>query len=319
MIRPPAILMPTSTTSESVTITTAKSTTVGPPAAVQMQSQPLIQQPIVQTLRPFPVMPVIIKEEPVDYEVMSDITVETNTEALVEHMRNHRNRTNGIHSTTSTSSSSNQSSTPLPVHSMVSVNTKSLLLPPNSTDSEYISAYMLTPSSTSDKTSTSSKPAKRKSSASNLVALPKIQTASRQNGTATIKADSAKVKVNRNKIVSMKTRSTELTRLMDDSSIQNKTMIISPGRQTRQQLKEIRTINVEPSPLRSRSRNGDTTTNYKSYFFPSKVNRRKSMDSSIARRKGKSPSTKHANKSKSVIETGYRKRRSSMSQNRTRI
>lgn len=339
VMRPPAILMPTSTTSESVTITTAKSTTVGPTPTVQIQPPP---PPQLQTLRPFPVMPVIIKEEPVDYEVMSDITVETNTEAFEEHMRNHRNRTNGIHSTTSTSTSSNKSSTPLPVHSMVSVNTKSLLLTSQeSTDSEYISAYMLTPSSNSDQTSASSKSAKkRKSPESISLAVPKLKTVQSPNAKKTSPAKVNITKVNTTKVITTKVnttktvtkprahRSVELTRLIDDSLIQSKTMNLSPGRQTRQQLKEIRTLNSEPSPQRSRSRNGNSKMDYKS-FFSSRVgtppngtpksNRRKSVDSPFSRRKGKSPRARNQNKSKSASATINGKRRSSVAHNRTRI
>lgn len=348
VIRPPALLMPTSTTSESVTITTAKSTTVGPappPPPVQIQPQP----PQIQTLRPFPVMPIIIKEEPVDYEAMSDITVETNTEAFEEQMRNHRTRTNGIHSTTSTSTSisasSNKSSTPLPVHSMVSVNTKSLLISAqDSTDSEFISAYMLTPSSNSGKTTTTTTTAataksakstksgnKRKSSGSVSLAAPKSKTSSPQNKNSTktnkAKADDIKPikKTTSETKTKTKKRPREVDRLFDDSSIQGKTINESSGRKTRQQFKELQSVNGEP--LRSRSRNGTPKADYKAFFNrrrtatpttngTSKPKRRRSVDHSTNH--VKSLGVKSPNRSLH-FSTENRARRKSVSHNRTRI
>lgn len=332
VIRPPALLMPTSTTSESVTITTAKSTTVGPTPQVQLQPPPLQQPPSqLHVHRPFPVMPVIIKEEPVDYEVMSDITVETNTEAFEEHMRTHRNRTNGIHSTTSTStsSSSNKSSTPLPVHSMVSVNSKSLLISTqNATDSEYISAYMTTPSSNSTKSAVSKSVNKRKSPESISLAVPKSKTKVLTKTTIpnTIRTNTNKIAA---KQVAVKSR--ELIRLMEDNTTHDRNISYTSGRQTRQKLKDSPQLNGESimanSPQRSRSGN-NPKMDYKSFFSTRvsspqnrsvKFNRRKSMDVSMARRKTKSPSVKiHQNKTKSIPEAVNRKRRSSISHNRTR-
>lgn len=143
VIRPPQMILPANNTSSTMTITTAKSTTVNPiPAAIQSNVE----------RRPFPVMPVIIKEEPVDYEVMSDITVDTINEAyddqnfrngrpVASQLRNHIPR-------------QQKSLTPLPQNSMVAVNSKSLLLTGrNSSDNEYISAYI--PSVPSSSTSSS--------------------------------------------------------------------------------------------------------------------------------------------------------------------
>lgn len=351
VIRPPAMLMPTSTTSESVTITTAKSTTVGPPPPpppVQIQPQP--QPPQLQAHRPFPVMPIIIKEEPVDYEAMSDITVETNTEAFEEQMRNHRNRTNGIHSTTSTStstsSSSNKSSTPLPVHSMVSVNTKTLLISAKEpTDSEFISAYMLTPSSNIGKTTTTTTTAasakspksgnKRKNVESVSLAEPKSKKTSPPTKspakTNLAKTEAPKPSKPLKTTVEKKTkkRPREVDRLFDDSSIQNTTMNKSKGRKTRQQFKELQSVNRFDlaEPHRSRSRNGTPKADYKAFFSsrPSttptlngtpKSKRRQSVDHSTNH--VKSYGVKNQNRSLKY-STENRTRRKSVSHNRTRI
>lgn len=333
VIRPPAMILPASTTSESVTITTAKSTTVAPQTVSQAQPQSQQQQQhqqqqhqqqhqhqqIPHPHRPFPVMPVIIKEEPVDYdEVMSDITVETNTEAFDEHMRNQQNRTNG-HSTVSTSSSSNKSVTPLPLHSMVSVNTKSLLLPPQgSSDNEFISAYMLTPASNSNQTKKKTPPVlvtKQKSPQTLSKATPKSKT-QKQNGSPPQNAN----KVSANKL----RRRKEIDSLIDDSKIRiTKQEIISPRRQTRQQLRETNDNENKRPPSRARS---GTKTDYRSFFLlrpttpvnnVSKLSRRMSVDGS-AKRKGRStPIAKTPSKIKHAAI--IRKRRSSMAPNRTSI
>lgn len=101
--------------------------------------------------RPFPVMPVVVKEEPIDYEVMSDITVETESfDDQVQNNGNERISSNGPRS-----NQQQKSLTPLPSNSMVAVNSKSLLLSTReASDSEYISAYMSTPSSSSDQSTT---------------------------------------------------------------------------------------------------------------------------------------------------------------------
>lgn len=93
--------------------------------------------------RPFPVMPVIIKEEPIDYEILSDITIETNTELLNGDDRSHCQSdltpiTNGI-------GNRGQSKTPIN-GSMVTLNDKSLLISTTNADVDYISAYLPTPS-----------------------------------------------------------------------------------------------------------------------------------------------------------------------------
>lgn len=156
VIRPSGgMLMPANTTSASMTITTAKSTSI--------ETSPVER-------RPFPVMPIIIKEEPVDYEDrLSDITVDTNNGNFDDQMQqnlgrrrdtndrlNVAARTNGHCSSNAFSTQQQQkSTTPLPSNTMVSLNSKSLLLAVNSErDSEYISAYMPTPSSSSSDQST---------------------------------------------------------------------------------------------------------------------------------------------------------------------
>lgn len=305
VIRPPAMILPANATSESVTITTAKSTTVAPPVPQQ------------QT-RTFPVMPVIIKEEPVDYEVMSDITVETNTEAFEEHMRNQRNRTNGHRSLASTSSSSNKSLTPLPNHSMVSVNTKSLVQN-GSSDTEFINAYILTPS-----TSTNSEQAKKASPTKSpqKQKTPEIPTKpspkSKKPTTPTAK--------------SARKRRREIEQLRDNTALRMKIHISTDSvdstsrRQTRQQLKE--THNDENRP-QSRSRSA-AKMDYKSFFSTrtatpvngtSKSKRRMSVDSSInhMKRKGRSSNTSAKTTNKKKHTANIRKRRSSVAHNRSSI
>lgn len=303
VIRPPAMILPATTTSESVTITTAKSTTVAP------------QPPPPQPHRPFPVMPVIIKEEPVDYEAMSDITVETNREPFEDHMQHQMNRTNGIHSTTSTSSSSNKSMTPLPVHSMVSVNTKSFLMAPqSSSDSEYISAYMPTPSSTSNseqsKKTVQSKPTNKQ----------KNHTENGYRPGPKSKAKQVSENQNRNGEAKRRARSREVDKLKDDSAIR---MIStdsdspSPKRQTRQQIKDSHgsdsktngNAKFQPSRPRSASK-----MDYKSYFFRAvtpKMKRRLSMSSS-GKQRGRPQGSKNTNKPR--YSGAMRKRRNSISQ-----
>lgn len=387
MIRPPpAILMPTSTTSESVTITTAKSTTVGPvrvPVAVpvqptvqqQQQQQTQVQQQQQhqqlqkqkqpqpppppapsQVHRPFPVMPIIIKEEPVDYcEVMSDITVDTNAEAF-EH-RNGTHHANGIRSTISTSSSSNKSMTPLPIHSMVSinpVNSKSLLISTQTaSDSEYISAYILTNADKTTKTNTSTKAvAKRKSPSKSIsLAEPKSKQKQKQNQnpksstpSSSPSASPPRQQANKQRNSSnhntsdqssgvsqhspVAKRSREIDRLFDDSSIQNKLLNESAGRQTRQKLKTVEPNTnglqqsnqqqQEQQEQRSRSRNSTPKIDYKSFFSVRELKRRLSMENSSAAARRKITVKKAmADKIKSPTVNG--KRGSSMPQSRARI
>lgn len=99
--------------------------------------------------RPFPVLPFVIKEEPIDYEVMSDITVET--ESFDDHLQCNRNGQTSTNTSRNNNNQEQQSLTPLPSNSMVAVNTKSLLLSTReASDNEYLSAYMPTPSLSSN-------------------------------------------------------------------------------------------------------------------------------------------------------------------------
>lgn len=99
--------------------------------------------------RSFPVLPFVIKEEPSEYEAMSDITVET--ESFDGHMQCNRNgRTSTNASGNKNNNQQQQSLTPLPSNSMVAVSTKSLLLSTRAaSDNEYLSAYLPPPSSNS--------------------------------------------------------------------------------------------------------------------------------------------------------------------------
>lgn len=317
VIRPPAMILPATTTSESVTITTAKSTTVA--------SQP----PPPQSHRPFPVMPVVIKEEPVDYEAMSDITVETNREAFEEHVQHQRNRMNGIHSTTSTSSSSNKSMTPLPVHSMVSVNTKSFLMAPHSSsDSEFISAYMPTPSSTSNSEQSKKKSPSKPTKKQNVYRPGPKSKVNRPSPTQ-----------NRNGMdKKYRPGSREVDKLNDDSTIRMNPKdfdTTSPNRQTRRQIRDSNGSNSKAND-KANSKANDRTKfqpsrprsaskiEYKSYFFRTgsqsngtvtpKMKRRKSVSGPgrprVRPQTPKTPKTP----SKSRYSTVMRKRQFSMSQ-----
>lgn len=99
-------------------------------------------------LRPFPVMPLIIKEEPIDYEIMSDITIETNVEAYDEFNNDQRVHNANAGSRNIINQRQEKSITPSSSHSMVTLNDKSLLISASNTDGDYISAYLPTPSST---------------------------------------------------------------------------------------------------------------------------------------------------------------------------
>lgn len=314
VIRPPAMILPASTTSESVTITTAKSTTVAP------QPQP----PPPQPHRPFPVMPVIIKEEPIDISAMSDITVETNREAFEDHMRNQMNRANCIRSTTSTSSLSNKSMTPLPAHSMVSVNTKSFLMTPHSSsDSEFISAYMPTPSSPSNseqsKKTVQSKPMNKQKNQENVY---------KPGPKSKVNRSSSSQKRNGHAGKKWRTRSREVDKLKDDSTIRMKSKDLKDEsnlkRQTRKQIIDKHgsdsrangNANLQQSRPRSVAK-----IDYKSFFFKTaaQVNgtvtpkmRRRMSTSGPDRQKLRSPAARSPNKSRySAI---MRKRHNSMSQ-----
>lgn len=95
--------------------------------------------------RPFSVMPVVIKEEPIDYEAMSDITIDTNTEtcedSTLQFVQN-QCRSSII------ARRKEKSVTPLLPNSMVAVGDRSLLISAPNSDGEYLSAYLPTPSST---------------------------------------------------------------------------------------------------------------------------------------------------------------------------
>lgn len=316
VIRPPAMLMPSTTTSESVTITTAKSTTV----AQQSPVAPLPPRPH----QPFPVMPVIIKEEPIDYEEMSDITVETNTEAFEDH----RNGTDGIQSTPSTSASSNKSTTPLPLHSMVSVSRKSLMLASKeSTDSEYISTYVRRSSVNSERSKNS-----RTKTANKPVAPSKPSPKSRKSKPPTTPRPNTnkkddKLTPTRTKKTDAKTPSAKLNRevksLFNDSINKNDSAPKQPKRLTRQQQSSLGMENIQH---KSRSRSGVLPkADYKSFFFlktasplnngKAKLVRRMSVDS--IKRNAKSPNPK--NLAKSRYAGNIRQRRTSMSHRKTSI
>lgn len=298
VIRPPAMIMPTTTTSESVTITTAKSTTVA--------QEPPLPPPPPRPHQPFPVMPFMIKEEPIDYEEMSDITVETHTEAFEDRMRSHRDQNGGIESTPSTSSSSNKSTTPLPQHSMVSVHRKSFMISSKRTDSEYISAYVRRPSANSNQSKNSQKklankkvvsskpsPKKAKSPAS----PPRQNTGKNNSNDKTVPEKTNKTDA---KTTSAKTNR-EVKSLFDDSV--NKMVPLQPKRLTRQQQSGTENIHHK-----SRSRSGVLpVTDYKSFFFgrtaspangTQKIGRRTSVDS--IKRKANSPNPRHFAKSRNA-------------------
>lgn len=84
----------------------------------------------------FPVMPLIIKTEPFDYDIMSDITVDTNTEAYTGGGSNENSLSNGT-----PFAQYNQMSTVPP--SMVRLNNMHLLSTANAdSDNEFISNYL---------------------------------------------------------------------------------------------------------------------------------------------------------------------------------
>lgn len=103
--------------------------------------------------RPFPVLPFIIKEEPIDYEVMSDISIQTGS--FDDHLQCNRNGRTSINVSRNNNNQQQQSLTPLPSNSMVAVNTKSLMLSTReASDNEYLSAYIPAPSSDSSQSTT---------------------------------------------------------------------------------------------------------------------------------------------------------------------
>lgn len=95
---------------------------------------------------PFAVMPMIIKEEPSDYEAMSDITIETNSDENGHIDMPHPSLMNGP----IIARQKEKRNTPLVRSLMVAVNDKSLLASSSTSDVDYINAYMQTPSSASD-------------------------------------------------------------------------------------------------------------------------------------------------------------------------
>lgn len=92
---------------------------------------------------PFAVMPMIIKEEPSDYEAMSDITIETNSDENGHIDMPRPSLMNGP----IIARQKEKRSTPLVRSLMVAVNDKSLLASSSTSDVDYINAYMQTPSS----------------------------------------------------------------------------------------------------------------------------------------------------------------------------
>lgn len=126
-----------------------------PPSPVNDQSDHLN---VTTERRSFPVMPMIIKEEPIDFETLSDITVETNTDAfnLDERLNGHSAnpvRAAVVSTATATTVQTNGNGGNIlnrqrtPVNgSMVTLNDKSLLIATSSADVDYISAYLPTPS-----------------------------------------------------------------------------------------------------------------------------------------------------------------------------
>lgn len=107
--------------------------------------------------RSFPVVPMIIKEEPIDFETLSDITIETNTDAfnLDERVNGHStnlSRAPAVSTPTTTSRTNgnanhNNNRQRIPVNgSMVTLNDKSLLIATSIADIDYISPYLPTPS-----------------------------------------------------------------------------------------------------------------------------------------------------------------------------
>lgn len=146
--RPPGTLMsPNSgpsitTTTTSAIVTTEKQTT----------TNESIERP------PFAVMPMVIKEEPSDYEVMSDITIETNTETYDENGTSEIARPSNSLASTIIARQKEKRNAPLVPSLMVAVNDRSLLASTSTSDVDYINAYMQTPSPAGDETSSNSTP-----------------------------------------------------------------------------------------------------------------------------------------------------------------
>lgn len=123
------------TTTTSAIVTTEKQTTT-------------TSEPAERT--PFAVMPMVIKEEPVDYEAMSDITIETNTDAFDDNGTNEMLRPLNTATIPIIARQKERRITPLVSSLMVAVNDKSLLASSSTSDVDYINAYMQTPSSAGD-------------------------------------------------------------------------------------------------------------------------------------------------------------------------
>lgn len=147
IVRPPGVLMaPNSSSSPSITttsntiVTTEKQTTSGEPS----------ERP------PFAVMPMIVKEEPADYETLSDITVESNAETIEEHCTTEITRTSLV--VPIIARQKEKRTNPLMDSLMVAVNDKSLLTASSTSDVDFINSYMQTPSSASDDSPSESTP-----------------------------------------------------------------------------------------------------------------------------------------------------------------
>lgn len=195
IVRPPGILMASNSSNSPSMVTTATS------AIVTTEKQTTTSESIERPT--FAVMPMVIKEEPIDYEVMSDITIESN--AYEENGTNEMARPSN--STTASAASTiiaRRKEKPLASDLMVAVNDKSLLASSSTSDVDYINAYMqTTPSSGSDASpseSTSpiqapvSKPSESTDTASSLA---KNQTPANVNGSPqNVQTPSKKKKAN---------------------------------------------------------------------------------------------------------------------------
>lgn len=151
IVRPPGILMASDSNNSPSIVTSATSAIVT--TEKQTNASESFERP------PFAVMPMVIKEEPIDYEVMSDITIESNAETYGENGTNEMARQSN--STTAAAAAAAAASTiiarrkekhntQLASSLMVAVNDKSLLASTSTSDVDYINAYMQTPSSASD-------------------------------------------------------------------------------------------------------------------------------------------------------------------------
>lgn len=135
------------TTTTSAIITTEKQTSTSTSTSTcDHPSEMMNDRPAERPQ--FAVMPMIIKEEPIDYEVLSDITVETNTESYEENGSN-ETRPSMAMTMPIIARQKEKRTPPLAPSLMVAVNGNSLLASSTTSDVDYINAY-ITPSSSSD-------------------------------------------------------------------------------------------------------------------------------------------------------------------------